>query len=116
MVIPDDCENGHDPCGTRDPRRQFDLFLRREVPKIEASPAFGQNGVILITYDEWGDATPHNHRVALVALGPQVRLGVYRGESFSDYSLLRKLEDGFGITRHLLHASKARPISQIWKR
>lgn len=55
MVIPNDCENGHDRCRTKDQFGQFDAFLRREVPKVEASPAFGKNGLILITYDEWSD-------------------------------------------------------------
>ncbi len=114
MVIPNGCEDGHDPCGNNQ-KRQFDLFLRREVPKIEASPAFGRNGLILITYDEWGDSTPHNHRVAFLALGPEVHPGVYRGGPFNHYSLLRTLEDGFGINRHLKNAAKAKPIPQIWK-
>ncbi len=114
MVIPNGCEQGHDPCGGNR-LRQFDTFLRREVPRIEASPSFGTNGVILITYDEWGDSTPHNHRVAFLALGPQVRPGVYHRGHFSHYSLLRTLEDGFGIAHHLRHAAKVRPINQIWK-
>jgi hypothetical protein len=114
MVIPNGCEQGHDPCGTSNPPGQFDAFLRREVPKIEASPAFGANGLILITYDEWGDATPHNHRVAFLAIGAQVRPGIYGG-AFSHYSLLRTLEDGFGIGQHLRNAAHAQPISQIWK-
>jgi hypothetical protein len=114
MVIPNGCEDGHDPCGGNRVR-QFDLFLRREVPKIEASPAFGRDGLILITYDEWGDSTPHNHRVALLALGPKVRAGVYSRGPFNHYSLLRTIEDGFGIARHLRHAARARPITRIWK-
>lgn len=114
MVIPNDCEQGHDPCGANR-LRQFDAFMKREVPKIEASPAFGKNGLILITYDEWGDSTPHNHHVLFLALGPQVRRGVYSSGSLSHYSLLRTLEDGFGISKHLLEAAKAKPINQIWK-
>jgi hypothetical protein len=115
MVIPNDCQQGHDPCGTKNQFGQFDAFLRQEVPRIEASPAFKRNGLILITYDEWGDATPRNHHVAFLALGPQVRPGIYRHGRFSHYSLLRTLEDGFGIRRHLRHAARARPLSQIWR-
>ena len=114
MVIPNDCEQGHDPCGTSDQFGQFDAFLRREVPKIEASPAFRANGLILITYDEWGDATPKNHRVAFAALGPQVRPGIYGG-AFSHYSLLRTLEDGFGVRQHLRNAAHTQPINKIWR-
>jgi hypothetical protein len=114
MVIPNDCEQGHDPCGTANQFGQFDSFLRREVPQIEASPAFGRNGLIVITYDEWGDATPNNHRVAFVVLGPHVRPGNYGGR-FNHYGLLRSLEDGFGVPHHLQRAAGAQPISQIWR-
>jgi hypothetical protein len=38
LIVPNDCENGHDPCGG-DGVRHFDRFLAREVPRIEASPA-----------------------------------------------------------------------------
>jgi phosphatidylinositol-3-phosphatase len=116
MVIPNDCQNGHDPCGTKNPPGQFDAFLRQEVPKIVASPAFGRDGLILITYDEWGDATPTNHHVAFVAVGPQVPPGVYPTPQFSHYSLLRTLEDGFVLRGHLLAAATARPINEIWRR
>ena len=115
MVIPNDCENSHDPCGPGGRLHQFDAFIHREVPKIEKSPAFGSDGLILITYDEWGDSTPHNHHVLLAALGPRVHPGVYQRGQFSHYSLLRTLEDGFGISRHLKHAARARPINQIWR-
>ena len=114
MVIPNDCENGHDHCGMSDKFGQFDAFLKREVPKIESSPAFGSNGLILITYDEW--STGSNHRVAFLALGPQVKPGVYsKGGPYSHYSLLRMLEDGFGLSTHLSHAATANPLDQIWK-
>ena len=67
MVVPNDCENGHDPCGTRDRVRQFDDFATREVPKIEASPAFGSDGVVLITWDEGADPPRNPTHVLLAA-------------------------------------------------
>ena len=33
---------------------QFDSFLKREIPKIQSSPAFGPNSVVFVTYDEGG--------------------------------------------------------------
>ena len=51
---------------------QFDAFLRREVPKIEASPAFGATGVIFITYDEGADKPyPNRFNILLDVVGPQ---------------------------------------------
>jgi hypothetical protein len=58
LIVPNDCENGHDLCGTHDRVRQFDDFLAREVPKIESSPAFGPDGTILITRAPTRHTTP----------------------------------------------------------
>jgi hypothetical protein len=53
MVIPNGCDDGEANCKPVNHRyTQFDNFLAAEVPKIEASPAFGSNGVIIVVYDE----------------------------------------------------------------
>jgi hypothetical protein len=114
LVIPNDCEDGHDPCAPqRDGVRQFDDFLRREVPQIEASPAFGADGLIIITYDS---GTSRKHlQVLFDVLGPQVKPGVYGAAAYDHYSLLRTLEDGFGVPQHLAGAARARAIRGIWR-
>ena len=71
-IVPNDCENGHDPCGSR-PIGQYDRFVSREVAKIKASPAYGPRSVIVVTWDEQGDATPHNARVGSLWIGPHVK-------------------------------------------
>lgn len=114
LIIPNDCENGHDPCGTHDPVKQFDSFLAREVPKIEASPAFGANGLILITWDEGADPPLQPTHPLALAVGPQVQPGVYNQGPFTHYSMLRTVEDGFRVG-HLGAARTAKPINQIWK-
>lgn len=73
------------------------------------------NGLILITYDEWGGATPNDHREALIAVGPKVRPGIYAGGPFTHYSPVRTLEDGYHLRGYLLASATARPISQIWR-
>jgi phosphatidylinositol-3-phosphatase len=116
LIIPNDCEQGHDPCGTRDPVRQFDAFLQREVPKIEASPAFGPTSVIFITWDEGSDPpVPNRFNILLAAVGPQVRAGTYDSVlRFDHYSLLRTIEDGLSLP-HLAAAASAPVLSSIWK-
>ncbi len=105
FIVPNDCENGHDACGTSDPVHQFDDFLAREVPKIEASPAFDSHSAIFIAWDEGADPPfEPRHPLALVT-GPLVKAGSY-GEPFTHYSLLRTLEDGFGLS-HLEKANRA---------
>jgi hypothetical protein len=92
---------------------QFDAFLRREVPKIEASSAFGANGTIIVTWGEGGD--PDARHILLAVLGSAVKPGVHSGAPFDHYAVLRTLEDGFALAAHLGHAARTRPINQIWK-
>jgi hypothetical protein len=114
LVIPNDCEDGHDVCGTHDAVKQFDDFLSREIPKIESSPAFGADGTIVVTWDEGEDPPLDPRHVGLLLVGPKVKPGVY-GARYNHYSLLRTLEDGFGITRHLAHAARAHALAGVWK-
>ena len=109
MIIPNDCENGHDRCGTHDSVRQFDDFLAREVPKIQASPAFGADGLIIVVWDEGADPPLDPAHVGAALMGPRVTPGACDAQRLTHYSLLRTLEDGFGITRHLAHAARPRP-------
>jgi phosphatidylinositol-3-phosphatase len=114
LVVPNDCENGHDPCGARDPVRQFDDFLAREVPKIEASPAFGADGTILVTWDEGADPPRDPGHVLLAALGPLVRPGAVDRVRHDHYGLERTLAEGFGLAP-LAHARRAAAIGSIWR-
>src|SRR5439155_20715498 len=60
FVVPNECEDGHDNCSpTGTPIIKFDNFLRREVPHILASPAFGSNGVLIVTFDEAQTSSPN---------------------------------------------------------
>ncbi|MBV9104360.1 MAG: hypothetical protein JO060_12285 [Candidatus Eremiobacteraeota bacterium] len=114
MVIPNECEDGHDLCGAYDRFRQFDNFLAREVPKILGSPAFGGDGLLIVTYDEWGDFTPHDKRVACVAVGPLVIPGTTNPDHYNHYSLLRTLEDGYGLRPYLGGAATEKSIAGLW--
>jgi hypothetical protein len=114
MVIPNDCENGHDRCGTRDSVHQFDDFLAREVPRIESSPAFGSDGLIVVIWDEGADPPLDPLHVGALLLGPQVKPSL-DNRRLTHYSLLRTLEDGFGITRHLAHAATSKAITGVWR-
>jgi hypothetical protein len=113
LLVPNDCENGHDPCGG-DPVRHFDAFLKREVPRIESSPAFGRNGVIIITSDEGADPPHDPGHVATLVLGLLVRPGAVDRSRHDHYGLERTLATGFGVTP-LAHAKRAKAITAIWR-
>jgi hypothetical protein len=114
MIIPNDCENGHDLCGTTDSVRQFDDFVEREVPKIQSSPAFGTNGLIIVVWDEGADPPRDPLHVGAALIGAHVKPGTLN-RRLTHYSLLRTLEDGLGISRHLAHAARASAITGIWR-
>ena len=122
FIIPNGCEDGEANCDPiHDRFTQFDAFLEREVPLIENSPAFGPNDVIIITYDEdqrsGGLAQKNGYgeggHVVCAILGPPVKLGEY-DDRFYHYSLLRTIEDGFGLSTYVGHANDVAPITDIW--
>ena len=123
LVIPNGCEDGEGNCKPINNRyRQFDAFLQREIPKIKASPAFGSDDVIIVTYDEdqradgmakkngLGSGGP----VVCFVISPLVARGEYDG-AYYHYSVLRTIEDGFGIADHLGHAAEVSPMATIWR-
>jgi hypothetical protein len=123
FVVPNECEDGHDNCKPQgNGVAQFDAFLAKEVPIIENSPGFRDNGLLIITFDEGtSNQGPGSSKqfsgggnVAFAAIGPLVQPGIY-GNNYNHYSFLRTLEDGFGVTEHPAGAATADPINTIWK-
>lgn len=123
FIVPNECEDGHDNCKPQgNGVAQFDAFLAKEVPIIENSPGFSDNGVLFITFDEGtSNQGPGSSKqfsgggnVAFAVLGPLVQPGIY-GNVYNHYSFLRTLEDGFGISSFAGNAASADPISTIWK-
>jgi hypothetical protein len=122
-VIPNGCDDGEGNCKPINNRyTQFDRFLKREVPKIESSPAFGNNSIIIVTYDEderAGGLAKKNgfgsggHVVCAIFGGP-VAPGEY-GTDYVAYGLLRMIEDAFGVNGYVGYANDVIPITGIWK-
>lgn len=122
FIIPNGCEDGESNCAPINNRyTQFDTFLAREVPLIEQSPAFGANDVIIVVYDEderaGGLAAKNGFgeggHVVCAILSPLAKPGSYDAV-FYHYSLLRTLEDGFGISSYVGNANDVTPVTGIW--
>lgn len=120
-IVPNVCQDAHDTCVQKVQRiTQFDDFLAQEVPQILASPAWDSHSVLIITFDEGVLTGPHfankhgnGGQVVCAIVSPMVTEGSYGG-SYNHYSLLRTLEDGYGISTYLGNASAAPPIRSIW--
>ena len=119
LIIPNKCEDAHDVCHQSPVHgrlKQFDDFLRREIPLIEQSPSFDDHSLIVIVFDEGsgGAVGTPGKRIVMMMIGGQVSPGVYGGQ-FDHYSLLRTLQDGFGLQPYLGGAASAAPINTVWK-
>ncbi len=119
FIAPNICHDGHDqPCADGEPGGlvSADSFLRAWVPQILASPAFQQDGLLLITMDEAGSDNsaccneqpgpnsstpgiggPGGGRVGAVVLSRFVLPGNIVSTPYNHYSALRTAEDIFGL-------------------
>jgi hypothetical protein len=122
LIIPNGCEDGEANCEPIYNRyAQFDAFLAREVPLINQSPAFGPDDVIIVVYDEderAGGLAQKNGfgeggHVVCAILGPLAVPGSFDAVYYH-YSLLRTLEDGFGLSSYVGNANEVTPINGIW--
>ncbi len=101
-ISPNLCDDGHD-CSDA----SVDRFLAHLVPYLLAG--LGTHGVLAIVWDEGTSESgccgrASGGRVPLILAGPQVRVG-YRLNGLADhYSLLRLIEDSFGLA-HLRGAA-----------
>jgi hypothetical protein len=160
FITPNLCHDGHDggegrKCVDGEPGGlvSADKFLADTVPQILASPAFKQDGLLIITFDEadidlkfdkatntvkieGGDAAaccneqpgpnikqgdkvfgsladqgpgimgPGGGRIGAVLVSPFIKPGTISDEPYNHYSLLRSVEDMFGLD-HLGYAGQA---------
>ena len=89
-ITPGLCNDGHD-CSTA----VADRFLSQLVPEIMGTPAFQQNGVIFITWDEGEDSANHVLTLVIRPGGTASRSSVY----YNHYSMLATIEDRLGVPR-----------------
>jgi phosphatidylinositol-3-phosphatase len=124
FITPNLCDDGHDYPSVNEPSgasalADIDRFLQTWVPKITSSPAFRQNGLLEITFDEsegpqsdssacCGEAPgpnsplpgitgPGGGRVGAVLLSPFIKPGTVSTTDYNHYSSLASWERLFGL-------------------
>ncbi len=129
FITPNLCHDGHDsPCVDGEPGGlvSANRFLRSAIPPILHSPAFKDHGLVVINFDEAendssaccgeksGPNTPSpggiypgpgGGRTGAVLLSPCIRPGTKTTVAYNHYSLLRSVEDNFGLA-HLGYAAE----------
>ena len=91
LVVPNMTNDMHD--GTV---AQGDAFLRAFVPRITGSSAFATS-LLLITWDEGSTSVGGGGHVATIVVSPRVKAGFRSAISHSHYSLLRTIQDAWGL-------------------
>lgn len=102
-ITPNLCNDDHD-C----PPEAGDNWLGVVVPRLQATPAFAQHGLIAVVWDEGSggaDATP------AVIFSPDVTSD-HSQARYDHYSLLAAIEDRLGLAR-LGHAAEADPLRTV---
>jgi hypothetical protein len=128
FITPDLCHDGHDAtCADGGPGGlpAADAFLRTWVPRITGSAAYRRDGLLAVIFDEAasdssaccgeqsGPNTPAaggqsggagGGRTGAVMLSPFIAPGTVTTQDYNHYSLLRSVEDFFGLG-HLGYAA-----------
>jgi len=139
-ITPNLCDDAHDsPCVDGRPGGLVtaDQWLQTWVPKILASPAFKQDGLLVLTFDEADTGTqtgadaccgegpgpnaplpgiygPGGGRTGTVLVSPFLKAGTLNDTGYNHYSLLRSIEDIFGLAP-LGYAGTARGFGyDVW--
>jgi|SRR5680860_363803 len=104
LIVPNTCNDAHDR-GATCSRPTADQWLSTEVPQILASPEYQADGMLVITFDEsivsdvrgcCGNS--QGGLISTVVLSPFVQTpGSATNVPYSHYSLLRTVEDAFGL-------------------
>jgi hypothetical protein len=134
FITPDTCHDGHDdPCSDGQPGGlvSADAWLGTNVPPL-LSYLQSHNGLLVITFDEGGLEAPSGTpsltdflclrcaslgiggRTGTVVVGAGLTAGKTATGSYDHYSLLRTIEDSFGISEHLNMANLSKPMRDVF--
>jgi hypothetical protein len=91
LIVPNLCNDMHD-CSVK----TGDTFLKGFLPKILDSPAMAGSALFL-TWDEGSSSAGGGGVVATVVIGPGVPAGFRSGTRYTHYSLVRTIEDAWGL-------------------
>lgn len=92
FIAPNSCNDMHD-C----PIETGDSFLKDFVPRILNNPAWQQGGVLFLTWDEGTSDEGGGGHVATIVIAKNVPPGFKSATAHNHYSLLRTIEDAWGL-------------------
>ena len=113
FITPNLCNDMHNTCAPlNDSVMQGDTWLAQNLPAILNSQAYKNGGVVFVTWDEGegGDGP-----IGMIVLSPEAKGGGYSNTiHYTHSSLLRTLQEIFGVTPLLGDATQATDLSDLF--
>lgn len=107
FIVPNVCNDTHN-CSVQ----TGDTWIASLVPKITASAAYKNGGVIFLTWDE--DSTGNNAPIGMVAISPYAKVNYSNSILYTHNSLLRTVQEIFGVSPFLGGAASANDLSDFF--
>ena len=113
FITPDTCNDMHDliGCATLNAVQNGDDWLQQALPPILASDAYQNGGIIFITWDEGAGS---DGPIGMIALSKDAKVGYSNDIPYTHSSLLRTLQEIFGVTPLLGDAANATDLSDLF--
>jgi acid phosphatase len=108
LIIPNQCNAAHD-CAIH----RADGWLAAFVPTILESAAFKAGGALVVTFDEDAGDDPSGGHVATIVATPTITPGTRSAVDYDHYSLLRTVQDAWGLDC-LARSCEARPMTDLF--
>jgi phospholipase C len=94
-----------------------DKWVKNEVPKILASNAYNDNGVLFIVWDEGDEAlgqTASDGPIPMFVLSPKAKANFASQTKFTHSSMLKTIQEIFGVSPLLRDAANATDLSEFF--
>ena len=119
-ITPNLCNDMHDTCSTTVSRQMVaDNWLKSIVPQILNSQAYKDGGALFITWDEGEGRDPTGKEldgpIGMIVLSPLAKANYSNSIHYTHSSLLRTLQEIFGITPLLRDAASATSLSDFFE-
>ena len=116
FLTPNLCDDMHNTtgCASGDSVANGDTWLSQELPKLLASDAYKNGGAIFITWDEGEHLS--DGPIGMIVLSPYAKGGGYQSSvHFTHSSMLRTVQELFGLTPLLGDAANANDLADVFK-
>jgi acid phosphatase len=111
-----DCPNGPTGCTDTQKLATADSWLKTNIAPLLANPAFQQDGILIIVFDESVDTdTAHGGgHIAAVMVGPGVKKGFKSAALYQHQNVLRTALDALGVTTYPGATSTAANMADLF--